>query len=70
MRTVRGKTVKLKIPAGTDSGKKLRIPRMGVKSSKGVGDHYVRVEIKTPKNLSLTEKRDFKNWAKKVGLLS
>ncbi len=67
--TVSGKKVKLKIPAGTSSGKVFRLPKMGVKSATGQGDHYVRVEIDVPASLSITQKRDFKNWARKVGLI-
>ncbi len=67
--TVSGKKVNLKIPPGTSSGKVFRIPGMGVPGQPRNGDHYVRVEIDVPPNLSLTQKREFKNWAKKIGLL-
>ncbi len=67
--TVSGKKVKLKIPPGTSSGKVFRLPKMGVKSAPGQGDHYVRVEIDVPASLSMSQKRDFKNWARKVGLI-
>lgn len=67
--TVSGKKVKLKIPPGTSSGKVFRIPGMGIPGGSQKGDHYVRVEIDVPPTLSLTQKREFKNWARKVGLL-
>src|SRR5690606_6723795 len=49
--TVEG-TVKLKIPAGTQSGEKLRLKGKGVPSGRGRGDHIVIVKVETPKKLS------------------
>ncbi len=69
VQTVTGKRIKLKIPPGTGSGKVFRLPGMGIKSASGTGDHYVRVEVDVPTNLSMTQRREFKNWAKKVGLI-
>ena len=69
IRTVHGKKVKLKIPPGTDGGKIFRIPGMGIKNGKAKGDHYVRVLITVPKNLSKEQLNEFKAWAKKVGLI-
>ncbi len=54
--TVDGK-VKLKIPAGIQSGEKLRLRGKGVQTPRGRGDHYVVIEIITPKKLSRAEKR-------------
>lgn len=68
-KTVSGKRVKLKIPAGTSSGKVFRLPKLGVKNTDGIGDHFVRIEIDIPRDLSISQRRDFKAWAKKVGLL-
>ncbi len=70
IRTVHGKKVKLKIPPGTDGGKIFRLPGMGIKSGSQKGDHYVRIAITVPKNLSPEQLKEFKQWAKKVGLLS
>ena len=50
--TVDGR-VKLKIPAGTQSGDKLRLKGKGVK---GGGDQYVIVRVKTPKKLNRKQK--------------
>lgn len=66
--TVSGKRAKLKIPPGTSSGKLFRLPGLGVPGSSS-GDHYVRIEIQSPEELSIAQKRDFKSWAKKAGLL-
>lgn len=68
-RTISGKRVKVKVPAGTSSGKVFRLPGLGVKSDAGAGDHYVRIEIDTPKDLSISQRREFKSWARKAGLI-
>jgi molecular chaperone DnaJ len=51
--------VKLKIPAGTQSGEIFRLKGHGVKhlSRFGHGDHYVRIQVVTPKSLT-REQRD------------
>ncbi len=67
--TVSGKKVKLKIPPGTSSGKVFRLPNMGIKAEGKEGNHYVRIEIDVPPNLSMGQKREFKFWAKKLGLI-
>ncbi|RMF57743.1 MAG: J domain-containing protein [Calditrichaeota bacterium] len=69
VKTINGKRVKLKIPPGTSSGKIFRLPGMGIESTHGKGDHYVHVEIDVPKDLSMNQRREFKSWAKKVGLI-
>lgn len=69
VKTISGKKVKLKIPAGTNGGTVFRIPRMGISNDSGIGDHYVRVQIDAVKNLSLAQRKEFKNWAISVGLL-
>lgn len=69
VKTVSGKFVKLKIPPGTSSAKIFRLPGMGVKTTNDQGDHYVRIEIDVPPNLTLAHKREFKTWARKVGML-
>ncbi len=68
--TVDGKKVKLKIPPGTDSGKLFRLRGLGIRNSHGRGDHYVRIEIETPKNVSSSLKKEFAEWARKAGLLN
>lgn len=53
--------VKLKIPAGTQSGETFRLKGKGIKhlSRFGHGDHYVRIQLVTPKNLNREEKELF-----------
>jgi molecular chaperone DnaJ len=53
--------VKLKIPAGTQSGEIFRLKGHGVKhlSHFGHGDQYVKIQVVTPKNLTKEEKELF-----------
>jgi len=70
VKTIDNKTVKLKIPPGTDSGKLFRLKGLGIQNSHGKGDHYVKVEIVVPKNLSPHLRKEFEEWARKAGLLN
>lgn len=54
--TVDGK-VKMKIPAGTQSGDELRLKSKGVLTGHGRGDQYVRVQVVTPKKLNRKQKK-------------
>ena len=49
-------TIKIKIPAGTVSGKQLRVPGKGVKSPERTGDLYLDVEIEPLVNLTKEQK--------------
>jgi len=56
------KTVKLRIPPGTNNGKVLRLRGLGMpklKNPKQRGDLYVTVDVKLPQNLSKKEKQLF-----------
>ncbi|MGB3414223.1 MAG: DnaJ C-terminal domain-containing protein [Microbacteriaceae bacterium] len=50
--TLDGQTVKLKIAAGTSSGKVLRVKTRGIKTAKAHGDLLATVEIVVPNHLS------------------
>ena len=58
--------VKLKIPAGTQSGEVFRLKGHGVKhlSRFGHGDQYVKIQVVTPKDLTREEKEIFENLKK------
>jgi molecular chaperone DnaJ len=68
--TINNKKVMLKIPPGTDSGKIFRLKKLGIQSSSGTGDHYVRIIITTPRNISSRAKKEFEEWARNTGLIS
>lgn len=54
--TVDGGTVKLRIPAGTPTGRTLRVKGRGVATAKATGDLLVTVEVAVPAKLSEAER--------------
>jgi molecular chaperone DnaJ len=50
--TLTGDTVRLKVPAGTPSGRVLRVKGRGVPTPKGTGDLLVTVQVVVPQKLS------------------
>jgi molecular chaperone DnaJ len=50
-------TVKVRIPAGTRSGRTFRVRGRGVATPKGTGDLMVTVEVAVPQRLSATERK-------------
>jgi molecular chaperone DnaJ len=55
--TVDGRTVKLRVPAGTRTGRTFRVKGRGVKAAKGTGDLLVTVEVAVPTNLTAAERK-------------
>ncbi len=68
VRTVDGKHVVLRVPAGTNSGTKFRIPKMGVEKDGRVGDQYVEVKIVVPEKLEEQGKKLMKELADTQGI--
>jgi molecular chaperone DnaJ len=68
VRTVDGKRVALKIPAGTQSGTKFRIPGQGIEKSGQRGDQYVQVKITVPEKLDPAEERLMREFAEAAEL--
>lgn len=66
--TLYGK-VKLKIPAGTQTGTKFRLRGKGIKNVRGYGqgDEHITVKVVTPKHLSDEQKAAFKKLAATEG---
>ncbi len=56
--TVEGKTLSLKVPAGTQPGSRIRVKGYGLPDLKGQsrGDMYVRINVKVPSKLTKTQK--------------
>ncbi|MFV0426701.1 MAG: DnaJ C-terminal domain-containing protein, partial [Beutenbergiaceae bacterium] len=50
--TLDGESVKLKVPAGTRSGSRLRVKGKGIQTKTRTGDLIVTVEVAVPRNLS------------------
>lgn len=63
VKTVYGKNISVKIPAGTQSGKTIRLKGMGVRlPGKAAGDQYVAIEIEVPRDLTSAEKQKLREF--------
>ncbi|MGM9960843.1 MAG: DnaJ C-terminal domain-containing protein [Allobaculum sp.] len=51
--------VEMKVPAGIQSGQKLRLKGKGITNSKGTGDEFAKIRITVPKDLTDQEKALF-----------
>jgi molecular chaperone DnaJ len=58
--TLKGR-VRLKIPPGTQPGRKLRLKGLGVQRDHHKGDHYVVVRITVPEHLSAKQKKSLQS---------
>ncbi|WP_394940162.1 DnaJ C-terminal domain-containing protein [Psychromicrobium sp. YIM B11713] len=61
--TLDGESVKVRIPAGTPSGRTLRVKGKGVSTSKSVGDLLVTVDVVTPQKLSKEAEQAVRDFA-------
>lgn len=68
VRTVDDKKVALRIPAGTQSGTRFRIPGQGIEKAGQRGDQYVQVKIEVPDELTEEQKKALEEFADKTGL--
>jgi molecular chaperone DnaJ len=62
--TVHGGKVKLKIPAGTQPGKKFRVRGQGIEKQGQKGDQIVAVRVKIPEKLSPEQEQAFREFTK------
>ena len=58
-----GETLRVKVPAGTSSGTKLRVRGEGVHTRREVGDLLLEVEVRMPKKLNAAAKKALKSFA-------
>jgi molecular chaperone DnaJ len=67
--TIDNQAARLKVPAGTQSGKVLRLRDRGVPRLRGSGrgDQLVRVRVEIPQNLSDEQRRLFQELARSFG---
>jgi molecular chaperone DnaJ len=68
VRTIDGKRVVLRIPPGTQSGRKFRIKGVGVERNGKRGDQLVEVAVEVPEKLSADQERMLKEFADTVGM--
>jgi molecular chaperone DnaJ len=68
VRTLDGKKVMLKIPAGTQPGRKFRIKGQGVEKNGTRGDQLVQVQVQVPEQLTPEQQDMLKRFAESAGL--
>jgi molecular chaperone DnaJ len=68
VKTLDGRRVVLKIPAGTHHGQKFRIPGQGIERNGRRGDLFVEVHIIMPERLTPDQEAALKSFAEKAGL--
>ncbi|HEV2749063.1 MAG TPA: DnaJ C-terminal domain-containing protein [Gemmatimonadales bacterium] len=68
VRTLDGKRVVLKVPAGTQHGQKFRIPGQGIERNGRRGDQYVEVHVEIPEKLTPDQEAALKAFAEKTGM--
>lgn len=70
VKNLEGESVRINIPAGIQNGKIIRVRNQGLPRYKNVnskGDMYVKVQIETPKRLSLKAKKIMKDLSDEMG---
>jgi molecular chaperone DnaJ len=68
VKTVDEKKVALKVPAGTQSGTRFRIPGQGIQKAGARGDQYVQVKVEVPEQLSPEQQEMLKSFAEAADL--
>ncbi|MGQ0703367.1 MAG: molecular chaperone DnaJ [Gemmatimonadales bacterium] len=68
VRTLDGKKVVLKIPSGTQPGRKFRIRGEGIAKGERRGDQYVTVNVTLPEQLSPEQVELFKRFTEAAGM--
>lgn len=65
--TIHGETVRIKVPAGSSTGKVLRLKGQGIRKKQRSGDMLVEVKIEVPKDLNEEAVEAVKAYADAVG---
>jgi len=68
VRTIDGKKVSIRIPAGTPTGKRFRVRSQGVKRGAQIGDLIIEVEIVVPEHLTPEQEKMMREFAEAGGL--
>ena len=68
VRTLDGKKVVLKVPAGTQPGRKFRIKGQGIEKAGRRGDQLVQVQVTVPDTLTPEQQELLKKFAESAGL--
>src|SRR6185503_8630853 len=68
VKTLDGKKVTIRIPPGTPSGKRLRVPGQGIKKDDRTGDLIVEVQVDVPDKLTEEQEKAMREFAEASGL--
>jgi molecular chaperone DnaJ len=68
VRTVDGQYVVLRVPAGTQPGRRFRIKGMGVEKAGRRGDQFVRVQVDVPESMDDAARKEFEAFAASAGM--
>jgi molecular chaperone DnaJ len=68
VRTLDGKKVLLRIPAGTQPGRRFRIKGQGLEKNGRRGDQLVGVQVTVPETLTSEQQELMKRFAESAGL--
>jgi molecular chaperone DnaJ len=68
VRTLDGKHVVLRIPAGTQAGRRLRVRGQGIEKGSTRGDQIVEIQVDVPSRLSAEQEAMIKSFADSAGL--
>lgn len=68
VRTVDDKRVALRVPPGTQSGTRFRVPGQGIEKAGRRGDQYVQVKVDLPDTLTPDQQRIMQDFAESAGL--
>jgi molecular chaperone DnaJ len=68
VRTLDGKHLVLRIPQGTQPGRKFRIKGQGIEKGGARGDQIVEIQVEVPAKLSPEQEAVVKSWADSAGL--
>ncbi len=68
VKTLDGKRVVLRLPAGTQHGQRFRIMGQGIERNGRRGDQYVEVRVEIPERLTADQEAAAKAFAEKAGL--
>jgi molecular chaperone DnaJ len=68
VRTLDGKKVAIRIPAGTANGKRFRVRGQGIEKDGQKGDLIVQVDVQVPEKLTEDQERAMREFAEAGGL--
>jgi molecular chaperone DnaJ len=68
VRTIDGKKVAVRIPPGTPSGRRFRVPGQGIEKDGKKGDLLVEIGISVPENLTEAQQQAMRDFADASGL--